>query len=156
MKLHCKDITIEVRKVVEYKEFFVGEEPIDIGATLRLFSRNTLVRMAAILSLHYGNMCWPDSESTLFSEISKQHLPYLNRLFNAYYERHSLANGQKVEILTYRTSLELWRSIFAIRAEEFTNVIEAVDAEILLFRVILSINDKILQIAEKDGLYYFD
>ena len=156
MKLHCEDITIEVRKVVEYKEFFVGEEPIDIGATLRLFSRNTLVRMAAILSLHYGNMCWPDSESTLFSEISKQHLPYLNRLFNAYYERHSLANGQKVEILTYRTSLELWRSIFAIRAEEFTNVIEAVDAEILLFRVILSINEKILRFAEKDGLYELD
>lgn len=156
MKLYCKDISVEVRKIVEYKEFFVDEEPIEIGAALRLFSRNTLVRMATILSLHYGNICWPDSESTLFSETSKKHLPYLNKLFNAYYERHSLTSGQKVEILTYRTSLELWRSIFAIRAEEFTNVIEVSDAELILFRVILSINEKILQFTEKDGHYELD
>ena len=71
MKLYCKDISVEVRKIVEYKEFFVDEEPIEIGAALRLFSRNSLVRMATILSLHYGNICWPDSESTLFSETSK-------------------------------------------------------------------------------------
>ena len=59
----------QIRRVIEYSEFFKGEKPIDIPATLKLYNRNTLVRMAAILSLHYGNMYVPDNEARCdFSE----------------------------------------------------------------------------------------
>lgn len=61
--------TYQIRRVIEYSEFFKGEKPIDIPATLKLYNRNTLVRMAAILSLHYGNMYVPDNEARCdFSE----------------------------------------------------------------------------------------
>lgn len=51
-----KQTTYHIRRVLEYSEFFKDASPIDIPATLKLYSRNTLLRMAAILSLHYGNM----------------------------------------------------------------------------------------------------
>ena len=59
--------------------------PIDIPATLKLYSRNTLFRMVAILSLHYGNMHVPDNERSLFSDCSKKHIPHINELFQLYY-----------------------------------------------------------------------
>lgn len=151
-----KQTTIRVRRVVEYSDLFAGEKPIDIASTLRLFNRNALVRVAAILSLHFGNMCLPDNDNSLFSEISKMHIPYLNRLFKAYYKRIGLFEGQKVQILTYRTSLELWRQIFAIRVEEFTNEVAESDFELLVFKVILTINEKLVSFNEKEELYKLD
>ena len=126
-------VSFRIRRVVEYGDFFVGEAPLDITATLKLYNRNMLVRIAAVLSLHYGNMCVPDNEKTLFSENSKKHMLYLNKLFKAYYNKLGLVEGKKVAILTYRTSLELWKRIFAIRAEEFTNEVAECDIELLLF-----------------------
>ena len=41
-----KQTTLEIRKVIEYRHFFVGEEIIDVSATLKRFSRSFLVRMA--------------------------------------------------------------------------------------------------------------
>lgn len=142
--------------MIEYSNFFVGEKPIDIKATLKRYNRNTLVRMAAILSLHYGNMYWPDPKNTLFSESSKKHIPYLNKLFKAYYEREKLSPGQKVEVLTYRTSLELWRQIFAIRVDEFKNDVDKSDVEFLLFKVVLAINEKIVSFKERKEQYELD
>ena len=113
-----RQTTLEIRRIIEYSAFFVGEEPIDIRATLKHFSRGVLVRMAAMLSLHYGNMCFPDNQNTLFSESSKRHMPYLNKLFKAYYKRLGLNQNQEVEVLTYRTSLELWRQVFAVSREQ--------------------------------------
>ena len=66
-----------MRRVLEYSEFFKEEKPIDIPATLKLYNRNRLVRMAAILSLHYGNMHVPDDERSLFSDSSKKHIPHI-------------------------------------------------------------------------------
>lgn len=151
-----KQTTIRLRRVVEYSDFFVDEKPIDIDATLKLFNRNILVRTAAILSLHFGNVCVPDNEYTLFSDISKQYIPYLNRLFKAYYKRIGLAEGQKVQILTYRTGLELWRHVFAIRSEEFANEIAESDIEFLLFKVLLAINEKLVSFNERGELYKAD
>ena len=147
---------IQSRLVVEYSNFFVDEAQIDICSTLKLYSRNALVRMAAILSLHYGNMCIPDEGHTLFSESSKKHMPYLNTLIKAYYKRFGLVEGQKVQVLTYRTSLELWRQIFAIRAEEFTNEVAENDIEWLLFKVILTINEKLVNYNKRKELYKLD
>jgi hypothetical protein len=145
--------TLVIRRVIEYGDFFVGEDPIDISATLKRFSRNTLVRMAAVLSLHYGNMCWPDAENTLFSVSSKKHIPYLNKLFKAYYNKLGLTPDRKVELLTYRTSLELWRQIFAIHVDEFQDKVEEEDVELILFKVVLSINEKIVGFTERDIHY---
>lgn len=142
--------------MIEYSNFFVGEKPIDIKATLKRYNRDTLVRMAVVLSLHYGNMQWPDPKNTLFSESSKKHISYLNKLFRAYYEREELKQGQIVEVLTYRTSLELWRQIFSIRVNEFTNDVDESDIEILLFKVVLAINEKIVSFTERRDQYKLD
>ena len=64
-----KQTTLEIRRVIEYRHFFVGEESIDVSDALKRFSRCALVRMAAILSLHYGNMSWLDPHNTLFVNI---------------------------------------------------------------------------------------
>ena len=151
-----KGTTITVRRVVEYSDLFVGEPQIDIPTTLKLFNRNLLIRAAAVLSLHYGNLCIPDNNSTLFSEISQSHIRHLNKLFKAYYKKYRIAEGQEVQILTYRTGLELWRQIFAIREEEFTNTIATCDIEFLLFKVILTINERLLSFNEKKDFYKLD
>lgn len=153
---NTKQSTIRVRRVVEYSDFFFDEAPIDVGATLRLYNRNTLIRAAAILSLHFGNICVPDNEYTLFSDISRKYIPYLNSLFKAYYKRIGIVEGQKVQILTYRTGLELWRNVFAIHADEFTNEVAESDIEFLLFKVLLTINEKLVSFNERKELYKLD
>lgn len=151
-----KQTTFQLVQVVEYSDFFADEPAIDISSTLKFYSRNILVRMAAILSHHFGNLSVLNDEHTLFSPSSKKYIPYLNKLFKAYYKRKNISPGQKVQILTYRTSLELWRQIFAIPANEFTNEIVEADMEFLLFKVILSINEKIMSFKEKKDLYKLD
>lgn len=151
-----KKYTFEIRRVIEYSAFFIDEPPIDINATLKLYSRSTLIRMATVLSHHYGNMCVPDNERTLFSESSKKYIPYLNKLFKAYYNREGLHPNQKVQVTTYRTGLELWRQIFAIHANEFTNEVDVADEEFLLFKVILSINEKIVSFNKRKEDYKYD
>ncbi len=147
---------IEIRRVLEYSSFFVGEPSIDISSTLKQYSRSKLIRMATIISHHYGNMCVPDNERTLFSDISKKHIPYLNRLFYSYYKRLGLHKNQKIQVITYRTGLELWRQIFLIRVDEYTNTVHETDEELLLFKVILSINEKIVSITKRKEQYRFD
>ncbi len=148
--------TYHTVRLVEYRDFFVGEAPIDVCSTLKLYSRKSLIKTAAILSHHFGNLSVLDNEDVLFSEKSKKHFPYLRRLFNDYYKRTGLSKGQKVELLTYRTSLELWRFIFAIRADEYTNIINEEDFEILLFKVLLTINEKLVSFNERKEKYKHD
>lgn len=149
-------ITYSIRKVIEYSTFFVGERPIDVRATLKHFSRSRLIRAAAIFSHHYGNFSWPNSRQTLFSDISKKHFQYLDRLFQNYYKREHLDVGQKVEVFTYRTSLELWRLIFAIKEDEFTEDVEESDVEMLLFRVLLALNERVVNFNEREKQYQLD
>lgn len=89
--------TCEIRRVIEYRHFFVEEEPIDISSTLKLFSRNSLIRAAAILSHHYGNFSMSDGGRSFFSESSKKHIAYLNKLFSDYFDREGIRQGQKEE-----------------------------------------------------------
>ena len=123
--------TYHLRRVVEYRDFFVGEPPIDVCATLKLFSRKALIRVAAILTHHYGNMSVPNNEKSLFSDVSRKHIPYLNKCFKAYYKKLDIDEGQEVVVLTFRTGLELWRQIFAIHAVEYTDTVEEEDFELL-------------------------
>ena len=101
-------------------------------------------------------MSFPNKQNTLFSDSSKKHIPYLNKLFQSYYKRIGLKQGQLVEVTTYRTGLELWRQIFAIPVEEFINDVEESDAELLLFKVILSINEKMVFFSHEKDKYKLD
>lgn len=47
---------IGIKRVIEFSDFFLDEEPLDIPSVLKTFSRDRLVRMATLLSLQYGNM----------------------------------------------------------------------------------------------------
>lgn len=136
---------MEIRKILEYGEFFVNEDPIDVHETLRHFDRDTLVRMATILSLHYGNLHIPDDQHTLFSEVSNKHLPYLNNLFEIYYNRHRIKENQIIQVSTFRTALELWRIIFSIPQEECRLTIAECDIELVLFKVILTLNEYVIK-----------
>ena len=149
-------MTYHIRRVLEYSEFFQGEAPIDIVATLKLFNRNELVRMAAILSLHYGNMYIPNNERTIFSESSKKHISNINNLFQSYYKRTGISPNEKVQILTFRTGLELWRQIFAIHTDEFKDDIEECDIEFTLFKVIPALNEKITSYNRRTETYRLD
>lgn len=151
-----KQTTCHIRKILEYSEFFKGEDPIDIPSTLKLFNRNTLVRMAAILSLHYGNMHIPDNEQSLFSESSKKHINHINDLFQSYYKKTGINPNEKVQIVTFRTGLELWRQIFSIRSEEFKDIIEDCDIEFTIFKVILTLNEKIVSFKKQEDVYKLD
>lgn len=150
------ETTYYIRRVVEYSSFFKGETPIDVSSTLKRFNRTSLIRTATILSLHYGNYSIPDGKRTLFSESSKKHVSYLNKMFKSYFEREKIAQGEKVEVLTYRTSLELWRWIFSIHTEEYRDEVDKSDFELLLFKVILAINEKIVSFKERENQYQLD
>ena len=151
-----KQTTYHIRRVLEYSFFFKDEPPIDIPATLKLYNRNTLVRMVAILSLHYGNMHVPDNERSLFSDCSKKHIPHINELIQLCYKRIGIHSNEKVQVVTYRTGLELWRQIFAIHIEDFKGIIEECDIEFTLFKVILTLNEKIGSFNNRKELYKLD
>ena len=112
--------------------------------------------MAAILSLHYGNMYVPNNERSLFSDCSKKHIPHINALFQSYYKRIGIIPKEKIEVVTYRTGLELWRQIFAIHTEDFKDIIAECDIELTLFRVILALNEKIVSFNNQKELYKLD
>lgn len=91
---------------MEYSAFFPDTQPLDVLDTLRQFNRNILLRMALVLSNHYGNLFIPDSKRTLFSDISCRYIPYLNWLLARFWERNSMPHGTEVAISTNRTALE--------------------------------------------------
>lgn len=148
--------TYHIRRILDYSEFFKGEDPLDIPSTLKLFNRNKLVWMVAIISLHYGNMHIPDNEKTLFSESSKKHITRINELFLSYYRRTGINPNEKVQVVTFRTGLELWRQIFAIRPEDFKDTIDDCDVEFTLFKIILTLNEKIASFKNQKETYKLD
>ena len=151
---------IEIKRVIEFSDFFLDEEPLDIPSVLKTFSRDRLVRMATLLSLQYGNMLFPNSKYTLFSCYSQKHEDILNKQCLSYFKRIGLTPGDQVVFCTCRTSLELWRNIFAIKMDEFQATIAPEDEELTLFKVILALNEKIFKYTrstEKDkGLQFVE
>ncbi|RGT34331.1 hypothetical protein DWX38_04925 [Bacteroides clarus] len=145
---NCRTINmngIEIKRVIEFSDFFPDESPLDITSVLKTFSRDTLVRMATLLSLQYGNMFFPNNEYTLFSHYSQKHMDFLNKQCSSYFKRIGLPSDGQVVLCTFRTSLELWRNIFAIKIEEFQATIASEDEELTLFKIILALNEKIFK-----------
>ena len=77
---------IGIKRVIEFSDFFLDEEPLDIPSVLKTFSRDRLVRMATLLSLQYGNMLFPNSKYTLFSCYSQKHEDILNKQCLSYFK----------------------------------------------------------------------
>lgn len=145
---------IEIKRVLEFSEFFLDEEPLDIPNVLKTFSRDTLVRMATLLSLHYGNMYFPNDKYTLFSRVNQKYEDFLHNQCLSYFKRIGLPSDGQVVLCTFRTSLELWRNIFAIKVEDFQATIAHEDEEFTLFKIILALNEKIFKFtisSEKDN-----
>lgn len=138
-----KKSELSLRRVLEYTSFFNDKNELDVIAVLKKFNRSDIIRMAALLSLHYGNFEMPNQKKTLFSEVSEKHMTHLNNLFKQYYENNGLDRGDLVQASTFRTSLELWRLIFSIPIEEYSNTMPQEDAELNLFKIILALNEKI-------------
>ena len=153
-------IEIQYNRVIEFSDFFLDEKPLDIPCVLKTFSREQLVRMATLLSLHYGNMYFPNNKYTLFSHHSQKHEDYLNQLCLSYFKRIGLPPSSRGVLCTFRTSLELWRNIFAIKMEEFQATIAPEDEELTLFKVILTLNEKIFKYTrsteKKKGLQFVE
>lgn len=147
---------IELRRIVEYKQFFEDEQPIDIDTVLRQYDRSVLIRMAIVLSCHYGNMSFPDNNRTLFSSESQKYIKELNERFERFYLRNDIPRGTRVEISTFRTALELWRHIFSIKAEEYEGTIKAEDEEYNLFKVLLTLNEQIVEFTHSEKDYRLD
>lgn len=144
------------QRVVEYKCFFVGELPIDVDEVLKQYDRSTIIRIASLLSCHYGNMSIPDNQRSLFSDVSQKHIGKLNKLFKNFYKSYNIPEGSSVVISTFRTALELWRHIFAIRPEEYKNIIDREDTEYNLFKVLLTLNEQLVEFTYGDKDYAFD
>ena len=85
-----KKSKLYLRRILEYTSFFNDKKELDVIAVLKKFNRSDLVRMAALLSLHYGNFEMPNQQKTLFSELSEKHMTLLNNLFKQYYENNGL------------------------------------------------------------------
>ena len=142
-KFRYRKETLEIRPVIEYTIFFEGESPIDVKETLKSFDRNQLIRMTTLLSLHYGNLHLPDEMHTFFSSTSDKYMPYLNALFIRYKKRMRIKPNQVVQVCTFRSSLELWRQIFSIPSNEFIAQVKDYDMELVLFKVILTLNEQL-------------
>lgn len=147
--------TFEICRVIEYSAFFPELDPIDLQAVLKSYDREELIKMALLLSLHYGNLYFPNSESTLFSEASKGHMADLEEHCALYFKHIGLEQGSQVVLVTQRTSLELLRNIFAIPKSDYQDTILSEDKEFMLFKVILTLNEKIMAFGD-DAEYKLD
>lgn len=147
--------TFKICRVIEYSSFFPELKPLDLQAALKSYDREELIRMALLLSLHYGNMYFPNSESTLFSEASKGHMADLEEHCILYFKHIGLKKGSQVILVTQRTSLELLRNIFAIPKSDYQDTILSEDKEFMLFKVILTLNEKIMAFCN-DAVYKLD
>ena len=153
MMRNMKINNVEIRRVVEYSALFPKEKPLDIIGVLKTFDRLELIKMATLVSLNYGNMSFPNCSKTLFSDISKCHLPYLNQCFEDYFGR---IKSYTVQLITNRTALELFRLIFGIKVEEFHDSIKDEDKELMLFKVIVSLNEKVMAFQNTSANFHID
>lgn len=147
---------IEIRRIVEYKYFFPGEAPIDVDSVLRQYKKSSLIRMAIILSCHYGNLTIPDNKRTLFSDHSIKYIDELNHRFKQFCKLQGVSIGTPLVISTFRTALELWRHIFAIHSDEYSGTMNDDDAEYNLFKVLLTLNEKLVAFTHDAEAYQLD
>ena len=136
--------TFKIMRVVEYSQFFSDRDSIDIVEVLKRYNRIDLIKTAAILSLRFGNWKYPDSQDVFFSSQSSKYIPEFQGYLNSYLKKIEFGRGQQIIFSTYRTGLELWRLIFSIRPEEFTSTLCEEDYEYTLFKVILVLNEKVM------------
>lgn len=134
-------MNITIEKILEFHDLFPEEKEIDISSVLKKYSKKDLVLSSNVLSHNYGRAYIPDKNNTFFSSHSKKHIEDLTNRF----EQLTKISGQKIFCYcTTKTSLELMRIIFSIPINEYKNDGDIEDFEYDLFRVILQINENLM------------
>lgn len=132
-----------VVKIMEFSEFYPNEK-FDAIEVLKGFGKQMLIKSAHLLSIHYGNVFYPDFLDIYFSGVTRaKHFQQLSADINAYLSRINMKQATKVAFCSCRTIDELWRMIFSIKNEDYRNEVAIEDAEMILFKVILAINERI-------------
>lgn len=130
-----------IQKILEYSDLFSNKNEFDPSNVLRKYSRESIIRVAVILTHNYSNAYIPDSESTFFSAISASHINELYSLLSSYLKR---TQHEKVCYCTTKTSLELLRLAYSIPIGDYSNTGKLEDFEYDLFKVVLFLNERMM------------
>lgn len=126
---------MQIKRVLVYSDFYPDDE-LDIAIELRRFSKETLVKLVSILGINYGNASFPNYN--FFSPDNKRTSFLVEKKFNEYCRKNNCTTAY---YCTYKTTLELLRHIYSIKYEEFSNSLTPNEAEYLLFKILLKINE---------------
>lgn len=136
----------KIDKILEFDDLFPNEE-LDINTILRKYSKEKIVRIVNCLGMNFGNAYIPDSQSTFFSEVSKNLVTILNPLIRNYLKAHDIP---RVCYCTLRSILELLRYAFSIPLDQYCNIANDDDLEYDMFRVLLYINQDLMEFSSEN------
>jgi len=133
--------------VLEYKDLFPEQKELDIEKILVLYNREQLIRAASLLGFYYRNSKFPDVNRThrFFSNPYSDYVEDIKKRWFAYCSLHSFSINHSIHFVLSRTALELLRIIISIEPQKFKNIVNPDKTEYDLFRVIIAINQKIME-----------
>lgn len=134
-----------IQRILEYSNLFPNTDKFDPSKVLRKYSRESIIRVAVVLTHNYNNAYIPDRESTFFSAISASHIKEISSLLSSYFKQ---IQQERVCYCTTKTSLELLRLAYSIPIEDYSNKGKSEDFEYDLFKVILFLNEKMMAFSE--------
>jgi len=137
---------IKIEKILEFHDIFPETKDFNEIETLKKYNREKIIRCCNVLGNNYGIAYIPDAKSTFFSNCSSKYIDELNTRFN------SFSQGQRLCYCTPKTVLELMRRLFSIPENEFKEIGDISDFEYDLFRVILSINERLMNFKSGNNL----
>lgn len=129
---------VTIQKILEFHDLFPEEKELDIRNILKKYNKKHLVLSSHILSHNYGMAFIFDKNNPFFSENSQKYIPELEQRLNAYRQ-------QQPCYCTTKTALELMRLIFSIPTNDYRNDGNLEDFEYDLFRIILQINENLME-----------
>lgn len=139
--------------LLEYSTVFPNRRPIDVNEILRKYNREMVVKACVVLDHSYGNCVFPDNNSPFFSNISKPHIGEIEEVGARILTTN---NGEAVPFCPLRTILELLKIVFSIPVDEYKNTDKNEDFEWDLFKVILSLNEKLMSFRSDKSDFQLD
>lgn len=138
---------IIIEKVLEYSDVFPDKKELDVFSVLKRYNRELLIKIVNVLGMNYGNAFMPDT--TLFSEISYKRVQELKGRIELYAPH---LKNNRFCYCTQRTILELLRYIFSIPVDEYLDNGKKEDLEYDIFRIILQLNENLMNFFVKKDL----
>jgi hypothetical protein len=140
MKQHAAPITFQIEKILEFDDLFPGEK-MDVRQTLLHYSREKLLKIVGVFNNRFLGVRFLDHEIPFFSGVSRNHIPEINRRFEAYTKKVGKTNPT---YCTTRTILELLRTIYSISVTEYKDNKSDKNIEYDLFKVLLKLNQDLM------------